>query len=70
MTISAAVKRSAASAVPEVSAWAIYTLALLRGRGHIVENTSEIGEAAAILADSGWLQGAADSRSEGKADGY
>jgi gamma-glutamyltranspeptidase / glutathione hydrolase len=46
------------------------TLALLRGRGHIVENTSEIGEAAAILADSGWLQGAADSRSEGKADGY
>jgi gamma-glutamyltranspeptidase/glutathione hydrolase len=46
------------------------TLALLRGRGHNVETVSGIGEAAAILAEGGWLQGAADSRSEGKASGY
>jgi gamma-glutamyltranspeptidase/glutathione hydrolase len=46
------------------------TLALLRGRGHTVETVSGIGEAAAILAEGGWLQGAADSRSEGKASGY
>jgi gamma-glutamyltranspeptidase/glutathione hydrolase len=46
------------------------TLALLRGRGHNVETVSGIGEAAAILAEGGWLQSAADSRSEGKASGY
>ncbi len=46
------------------------TLALLRARGHAVESVRSIGEAAAILVDRGWLQGAADPRSEGKAAGY
>ncbi len=46
------------------------TLALLRARGHTVEPVRSIGEAAAILVDRGWLEGAADPRSEGKAAGY
>ncbi|MEN6534300.1 MAG: gamma-glutamyltransferase [Bryobacteraceae bacterium] len=46
------------------------TLALLRARGHTIETVRGIGEAAAILSDGGWLQGAADSRMEGKANGY
>jgi gamma-glutamyltranspeptidase len=29
-----------------------------------------MGEVAAILIDGGWLQGAADPRSEGQAAGY
>ncbi len=46
------------------------TVALLRARGHTVEFVRSIGEAAVIVADRGWLQGAADPRSEGKAAGY
>lgn len=46
------------------------TVALLKARGHAVERTRAIGETAAILADAGWLQGAADPRSEGKAAGF
>jgi gamma-glutamyltranspeptidase/glutathione hydrolase len=46
------------------------TLALLRARGHTVEPVRSMGEAAAILVRGGWLEGAADPRSEGKAAGY
>lgn len=46
------------------------TLALLESRGFRLEQAPSIGEVAAILSDGGWLQGAADSRVEGKAAGY
>ncbi len=46
------------------------TAALLAARGHKVERIRSMGEVAAILAEDGWLAGAADSRSEGKAAGY
>jgi len=46
------------------------TLALLESRGFRLEQAPSIGEVAAILCDGGWLQGAADSRVEGKAAGY
>ena len=46
------------------------TVRLLEARGHTVENARSIGEVAAILAGSAWLEGAADSRSEGQAAGY
>jgi gamma-glutamyltranspeptidase/glutathione hydrolase len=42
----------------------------LRGRGYTVERTSSLGEVAAILAENGWLEGAADPRVEAKASGY
>jgi len=46
------------------------TVALLEGRGHQVERVRSMGEVAAILVAQGHLQGAADSRTEGKAAGY
>jgi gamma-glutamyltranspeptidase/glutathione hydrolase len=46
------------------------TIRLLEARGHTIERTRSIGEVAAILAGGAWLEGAADSRSEGKAAGY
>ena len=46
------------------------TIALLRARGHNIEQVSSIGEVAAIAAQRDWLLGAADSRVEGKAAGY
>jgi gamma-glutamyltranspeptidase/glutathione hydrolase len=46
------------------------TLALLQSRGHAIETAGSIGETAAILRNNGWLEGAADSRVEGKASGY
>ncbi len=46
------------------------TVELLKQRGHTVRVTSQIGEMAAILIDGGWLQGAADGRTEGTAKGY
>ena len=47
------------------------TLALLKARGYAVDTAAAIGEAAVILVEQdGWLQGAADPRSEGKAAGY
>lgn len=50
------------------------TVALLRAMGHTVsplEGTSPvIARVEAILNDGGWLQGAADGRAGGKAEGY
>jgi len=46
------------------------TVRLLEARGHTVENARSIGEVAAILSSGAWLEGAADSRSEGQAAGY
>jgi gamma-glutamyltranspeptidase/glutathione hydrolase len=46
------------------------TIALLESRGHKIKLVSSQGEAAAILRDGEWLQGAADGRSEGTAKGF
>jgi gamma-glutamyltranspeptidase / glutathione hydrolase len=50
------------------------TVALLKARGHTVDQASGSGGVAsvveAILSDKGWLQGAADGRRPGKAAGY
>jgi gamma-glutamyltranspeptidase/glutathione hydrolase len=46
------------------------TVALLESRGHKIKLESSQGEAAAILWDGVWLQGAADGRTEGTAKGF
>ena len=46
------------------------TIKLLQGRGHQVKIVHSIGEMAAIQARDGWLEGAADPRTEGTAKGY
>ena len=47
------------------------TIALLRQRGHNVEeNTWGVALVEAILIDGGWLQGGSDGRANGKAAGY
>jgi gamma-glutamyltranspeptidase / glutathione hydrolase len=50
------------------------TMALLRAMGHEVaplESSSPVvARVAAILNEGGWLQGASDSRGDGKAEGY
>jgi gamma-glutamyltranspeptidase / glutathione hydrolase len=49
------------------------TVKLLRGMGHnvsVLESTSGVAQVEAILNDGGWLQGASDPRSNGKAEGY
>jgi len=46
------------------------TIALLKARGHQVKMVGGIGEVAAIQARDGWLEGAADPRTEGTAKGY
>jgi gamma-glutamyltranspeptidase/glutathione hydrolase len=48
------------------------TVALLRRRGHQIESSPGVvlARVEAILADRGWLQGAADGRWVGKAAGY
>jgi gamma-glutamyltranspeptidase / glutathione hydrolase len=46
------------------------TIAILKARGYDVEDEFSIGEVAAILCEDGWLQGAADPRIEGAAEGY
>jgi gamma-glutamyltranspeptidase/glutathione hydrolase len=46
------------------------TIALLKARGHTVQMAGGIGEVAAIQARDGWLEGAADPRTEGTAKGY
>jgi gamma-glutamyltranspeptidase/glutathione hydrolase len=46
------------------------TIALLESRGHQVKIVSGIGEMAAIQVRDGWLEGAADPRTEGTAKGY
>jgi gamma-glutamyltranspeptidase/glutathione hydrolase len=46
------------------------TVALLKARGHQVRMVGGMGEVAAIQARDGWLEGAADPRTEGTAKGY
>jgi gamma-glutamyltranspeptidase/glutathione hydrolase len=46
------------------------TIALLKARGHQVKLVGGMGEVAAIQALDGWLEGAADRRTEGTAKGY
>jgi len=46
------------------------TISLLEARGHHIRIVEKMGEVAAILADGGWLHGAADPRTEGTAQGY
>src|ERR1700691_1116274 len=46
------------------------TIALLKARGHQVKIVGGMGEVAAIQARDGWLEGAADPRTEGTAKGY
>ncbi len=48
------------------------TAALLRARGHDVDYSTGVvlAQVAAIVVDGGWLQGASDGRSNGKASGY
>jgi gamma-glutamyltranspeptidase/glutathione hydrolase len=46
------------------------TIRLLEGRGHQVETISSVARIFAIVIDGGWIQGAADGRSYGKAEGY
>ncbi len=46
------------------------TVALLESRGHKIKPEISQGEAAGILWDGAWLQGAADGRTEGTAKGF
>jgi len=46
------------------------TIALLKSRGHQVRTVSAMGEVAAVELHDGWLEGAADPRTEGVAKGY
>ena len=46
------------------------TIALLEARGHHIKIVNSIGEVAAIEARDGWLEGAADPRTEATAKGY
>jgi len=46
------------------------TIALLEARGHKIRIVNSIGEVAAIESHDGWLEGAADPRTEGAAKGY
>jgi gamma-glutamyltranspeptidase / glutathione hydrolase len=49
------------------------TVKLLRGMGHnvsVLDPTSGVAQVEAILNEGGWLQGASDPRSNGKAEGY
>ena len=46
------------------------TIERLKTMGHRVELVSQQGEVAAILATRGWLEGSADPRTEGTAEGY
>jgi gamma-glutamyltranspeptidase/glutathione hydrolase len=46
------------------------TIALLEKRGYTVKMLNSQGECAAILFADGWLEGAADPRTEGTAEGY
>jgi gamma-glutamyltranspeptidase/glutathione hydrolase len=46
------------------------TKALLQQRGHTIEETSSVASVEAILVGDGWLQGAQNGRSAGKAAGY
>ena len=46
------------------------TVALLEKRGYTVERETTQGECAAILFADGWIEGAADPRTESTAEGY
>jgi gamma-glutamyltranspeptidase/glutathione hydrolase len=46
------------------------TVALLEKRGYTVRRVNAQGEAAAIRWNNGWLEGAADPRTEGTAEGH
>jgi gamma-glutamyltranspeptidase/glutathione hydrolase len=46
------------------------TRALLELRGHVIEPISTVGSVEAIVVADGWLQGAQNGRSAGKAAGY
>ena len=46
------------------------TIALLEKRGYAVRSVRAQGECAAILFNDGWLEGAADPRTGGTAEGY
>jgi len=46
------------------------TVAILEKRGYTIRRVAAQGECAAILFDNGWLNGAADPRTEGTAKGY
>jgi gamma-glutamyltranspeptidase/glutathione hydrolase len=46
------------------------TIALLEARGHRIKLVPSIGEVAAIRSEDGWLEGAADPRTEATAKGY
>jgi len=46
------------------------TIDLLKARGHQIKNEASIGEVAAIRLMDGWLEGAADPRTESSAKGY
>ena len=46
------------------------TIKLLDGRGHRVESAASVARIFAIVVDKGWVQGVADGRSYGKAEGY
>jgi gamma-glutamyltranspeptidase / glutathione hydrolase len=46
------------------------TIALLKSRGHQVKIVGGMGEVAAIQVRDGWLEGAADPRTEGTAKGF
>ena len=45
------------------------TIGCLKQRGHTVETASAVARVFAIVVDDGWLQGGADGRSYGKAEG-
>ncbi|MGH9631856.1 MAG: gamma-glutamyltransferase, partial [Bryobacteraceae bacterium] len=46
------------------------TIKLLEERGHTVEPASSVARIEAILIDGGWLQGGADGRAYGTAEGF
>ncbi|MEO7650185.1 MAG: gamma-glutamyltransferase [Bryobacteraceae bacterium] len=46
------------------------TVDLLKARGHNIKLVTSQGEVAAILLDGGWLQGAADGRTDAAAKGF
>ena len=51
--------------------WSPDTADLLRKMGHTVETgASGVSNVHGILVEAGWLQGAPDGRSNGKAAGY
>jgi gamma-glutamyltranspeptidase / glutathione hydrolase len=46
------------------------TVALLEKRGYTIRRTAAQGEVAAVMLAAGWLEGAADPRTESAAEGY